>query len=123
MTNGNERPAKALEAARDVLKQLVTIDAALLTFGVSFVQNITKGTGPTGWIDAATILLFLSLAFGVAALFRVVSETHSQTGTINDQVLRVAIVLSMVTFAAAAICIGIYILQAPTQVTTTPVTK
>jgi len=123
MTNGNERPTKALEAARDVLKQLVTIDAALLTFGVSFVQNITKGTGPTGWIDAATILLFLSLAFGVAALFRVVSETHSQSGTINDQILRMAIVLSMVTFAAAAICIGIYILQAPTQVTTTPAPK
>jgi len=114
MTNGNDRPIKALEAARDVVKQLVTIDAALLAFGVSFVQNITKSQGPTGWIDLATILLLVSLACGLATLFRIVAETHPQSGDINDKVLRFALIASMLTFAGATVCIAIYILKAPT---------
>lgn len=116
MTNTSDRPSKALEAARDVVKQLVTINAALLTFGISFVQNITKSQGPTGWMDVATISLLVSLTLGLAALFLIVSETHSQSGTINDNMLRNALLLSIAAFAFAAGCIAWYILNAPTPV-------
>lgn len=111
--NGNDRPGKALEAARDVVKQLVTIDAALLTFGISFVQNISKSRGPTGWIDIATIALLVSLLFGVVTLFSIVSETNASDGTINAGLLRGSLVVSMAAFVAAAGCIGWYVLQAP----------
>lgn len=113
MTNGDERHTKALEAARDVVKQLVTIEAALLTFGISFVQNISKSRGPTGWIDVAAVALLASLVVGVFALFQVVGETHSSGGTINDHWVRGAIGGSMVGLVIAAVCIAVYVIQAP----------
>jgi cytochrome bd-type quinol oxidase subunit 2 len=83
MTDNSNPSAKALDAARDGLKQVVTIDAALLTFGIAFVQNITKGRGSTGLIDAAIIALLVSIATGVISLISAVGQTHS-SGNIND---------------------------------------
>src|SRR5437016_14632384 len=111
MTDAEERAAKALEAARDVTKQLVTIDAALLTFGISFVQNISKSRGPTGWVDVATIALLVSLLVGVLALFQIAGETHSTTGTINADLVRYPLIVSMVAFVVAAFCIAVYVIQ------------
>jgi hypothetical protein len=113
MPNGSDRPELALEAARDVVKQLVTIDAALLTFGVAFVQNISKLGGPTGWMETSIVSLLASLFFGVTTLLLVVQETHSTTGNINNGLLRSCLVTSMLAFVLAAIAIGVYVIQAP----------
>lgn len=113
MTDAQERAAKALEAVRDVTKQLVTIDAALLTFGIAFVQNISKSQGPTGWIDIATIALLCSLFVGILALYQVAAETHSTSGTINALWVRWPLIISMGAFVVAAFCIAWYVIEAP----------
>ena len=99
-----------------MVKQLVTIDAALLTFGIAFLQNITKSRGPTDWINTAIIALIVSIAAGLVGLFSIVSETHSQSGSINANWVRVPLVLSLAAFAVAAFCIGWYVLKAPKAV-------
>lgn len=109
-----ERAVKALEAARDVIKQLVTADAALLTFGIGFVKDIAKSQGPTGLIDWAAAALLVSIVTGVAALILIVAQTHKANGSINAGLLRWSLFLSLVTFGAAVVFIGIYVMCAPT---------
>jgi high-affinity nickel permease len=113
MPDTSNRPELALEAARDVVKQLVTIDAGLLTFGIAFMQNISKLGGPTICIEISTISLLVSLFFGVTSLFSIVQQTHTETGNINDHWLRLMLVLSMLSFIVAAAFISIYVIRAP----------
>jgi hypothetical protein len=113
MTSISDRPEQALEAARDVVKQLVTIDAALLTFGIAFVQNISKGSGPTGWTELSIVALLASLSFGVLTLFQIVAQTHKETGTINAGFLRFDLSISLLMFVAAVAFLSVYVIQAP----------
>jgi hypothetical protein len=111
--NASDRPAKALDAARDGLKQVITIDAALLTFGVAFIQNITKSRGPTGFIDTAIILLLVSITLGVLALISTVGQTHSGSGSINDSWVRWPAFGCIASFVAGIAFIGWYVFDTP----------
>jgi len=111
-----ERSRCALDAARDLLKQLVTIDAALLTFGVGFLQNVSKGKGPTGWLFSAVAALLASIFFGVVALYATVEQTHSLTGNINNGWLRINSVVSWAAFVWATISIGVFVALAPISI-------
>jgi hypothetical protein len=113
---GTERARSALDAARDLLKQLVTIDAALLTFGVGFLQNISKGKGPADWLLSAVAAILASIFFGVVALYAVVEQTHSSGGNINNGWLRFNSVASWVAFIWGTISIGIFVALAPIKV-------
>jgi hypothetical protein len=122
--NVSDRPAKALDAARDCLKQVITIDAALLTFGVTFIQNITKSRGRTGFIDTAIILLLVSISLGVLAVIFTVGQTHSRSGSINDCWVRWPAFGCIVSFVAGIAFIGWYVFGTPitagTPATTSP---
>lgn len=109
----SDRAAKALDAARDGLKQIVTIDAALLTFGVSFVQNITKSQGPTGFIDTAIISLLVSVTLGVLGVIFTVGQTHEASGNINNSWVRWPTFGCVVSFLVAIVFIGWYVFDAP----------
>ena len=113
---GTERARSALAAAQDLLKQLVTIDAALLTFGVGFLQNISKGKGPTVWLLSAVAAILASIFFGVVALYSVVEQTHSSGGNINNGWLRINSLVSWAAFVWAAISIGVFVALAPINV-------
>jgi hypothetical protein len=110
------RTLGALVASRDILKQIVTIDAALLTFGVSFLQNISKGKGPADWLLSAVAAILASILFGVAALYSVVEQTHRPGGNIDDGWLRFNSVMSWAAFVWATISIGVFVMLAPINV-------
>ena len=66
-------------------KQVITIDAALLTFGVAFIQNITKSRGPTGFIDIIIFIVYLWTHCPGRTCYNFYrSTTHSGSGSIND---------------------------------------
>lgn len=112
MPDNSSPSAKALDAARDGLKQVVTIDAALLTFGITFVQNITKGRGPIGFIDATIIALLVSIAAGVVSLISTVGQTH-KSGDINDCWVRWPAFICILAFVFALVSIGWYVFDSP----------
>jgi hypothetical protein len=112
---GTERTRSALAAAGDLLKQLVTIDAALLTFGVGFLQNISKGKGPTDWLLSTVAAILASIFFGVVALYAIVEQTHSG-GNINNGWLRFNSLASWAAFVWATISIGVFVVLAPINV-------
>jgi hypothetical protein len=107
MTPNNAVLVQALDSARDVLKQLVTIEAALLTFGIAYVQSIAKSRGPTDVIHAAIIILLISLASGIAGLMFTVG------GNINSWWIRGPLLFSLLLFMAAVACIGYYVISSP----------
>jgi drug/metabolite transporter (DMT)-like permease len=112
MTDNSSPSAKALDAARDGLKQVVTIDAALLTFGIAFVQNITKGRGSIGFIDATIVALLVSIAAGLASLISTVGQTH-KSGDINDFWVRWPAFICLLSFVFALAFIGWYVFDSP----------
>jgi hypothetical protein len=112
-TEKQARRAKALDAVRDVLKQVITIEAALLTFGIAFVQNITKSRGPTGLIVGAVIALLVGIFFGILGLVAVVEQTNSETGSINGFWLRALILAGEASFVLAIVFIGLYVIETP----------
>jgi len=116
-----DRQVKALEANRDVAKQLVTIDAALLTFGITYVSK--TGTAWQWLIGATVILLLISITVGVFALFQNVSETHSTAGNINDTYLRGALIACLAAFVMAICCLSFYVLLVPTSGSSNPPAK
>jgi len=116
-----DNETKALEGARDLVKQMVTLEAALLTFGVGYVSK--AGDSWRWLIDAVIVLLLISLVLGVLGLFQIVSQTHSANGNINDGFLRVVLVLSILTFVGAIVCISFYILLVSTPASATAPSK
>ncbi len=52
----------------DLLKQLLTVDAVLLTFGVAFVKDMAAGSGPRGVAESAIVFLLLSIYCSVGGL-------------------------------------------------------
>lgn len=113
--------AKALEAARDVVKQLVTIEAALLTFGVTYVSK----TGDAWrWLIGLTVILLLAgILVGVIGLFQIVAETHSETGSINDGCVRGMLMASLAAFVAALCCLSLYVVKVPNPAASTTPSK
>jgi hypothetical protein len=107
MNTTSEVLAKALDAARDVLKQLITIEAALLTFGIAYVQNITKSRGPTDLIHAAVIVLLVSILSGIVSLIFTVGKD------INSWWVRGPALFTLISFMAAVACIGFYVINSP----------
>lgn len=117
-----ERHVKALEAVRDVTKQVVTIQAALLTFGLALVKDITKGEGPKELFVTAVIALLVGAVAGLIALLSAVGSTHTADGTINDKWIMGPLRLCVAGLVVGAGAIGIYLGQAPINLSSTTTT-
>lgn len=107
------RRKNALNAVQDVLKQLATVDAALLTFGITYVQDIVKPKGPSNWVLAAISALLLSLLSGGWGLFAVVDQTNRKAGSIDAPWLRLVESVCLIAFGIAVFCIAVYVVERP----------
>jgi hypothetical protein len=100
-------PAKGLEAARDVAKQVLTIDAALLTFGLTFLKDVVKTAGSTAF-NTAAIALLISAGAGMFALFAIVEKTHSGGG-INAGWIRFPLLVNLAGLVVGVIAIAVFV--------------
>lgn len=104
----------AFTSATEVVKNTLTLSAAMLTLSIAFVKDLkAKPTNLEVWfLESSWVLLFLSVVFGIATLMAITGSLAKKYHISGDELyknnIRIPMVLHFICFIAGIAAMGTF---------------